>query len=188
MQRQLTEIIQSWHQGDDQAKQDLYQFAYLQLRTLAKKERAKVEAKYKNENLLINDEVFNTTSLIHDAYLKLEQADTSYIENRRQFYLMMSKVMRQVMFEAARKNGAQKRQQPTGSANDEHDEDCSHSRALLKTLESFSDKYPRQAEVVQLKYFMGFDNEKISHILQASQSLVEKDAKFAKAWLQVNLA
>lgn len=187
MQAQVTQIIQQWHQGDRLARESLYQFAYTQLHQLAKHERRKISTKHQDDNLIEHEEVFNTTSLIHEAYIKLEQLDKSYIQNRRQFYAMICKIMRQVMFESARKNNAKKRHLPTDvePSKPAHNDDFNID--IIESLNRFNDKYPRQAEVLNLKYFMGFDNETISQVLQSSQSLVEKDAKFAKSWLTCNL-
>ena len=181
----LTHIIQCWHQGDASARDALYQFAYLQLRDIAQQERKKMDKKHGQENLLINEETYNTTSLIHEAYIKLEATDTSYINNRRQFYLMVSKIMRQVMFETARKQGAQKRQ---GSPDTEVLEDSNDLLHTSRLLEVFAEKYQRQAEVVQLKYFMGMNNTDIAEVMQCSQSLIEKDAKFARSWIKSRIA
>ncbi|WP_334019355.1 ECF-type sigma factor [Alteromonas sp. S015] len=187
MTEELTEIIQKWHQGDNLAQDSLFHFAYMQLRVLAKRERIKVSNKYTDNNLLLGEEVYNTTSIIHEAYLKLEKSDVSYIRNRREFYSMTAKVMRQVMFEKARKIGAKKRLPPEEYPEHGDGGDMMSNNALDQALEQFSNRYPRQSEILQLKYFMGFDNKKISEILQYSQSLVEKDAKFAKSWMKINL-
>lgn len=187
MNNELTLIIQRWHQGDATATAALYQFAYLQLRQIAQAERQKLNLKHGDDNLLLNEEVYNTTSLLHEAYLKLEAADLSYIASRRQFYLMASKVMRQIMFETARKSQTLKRQLPTESWEQTTSIALTDKTRLIEALEHFSEKYARQSEVLQLRYFMGLASSEISHILQCSESLVEKDVKFGKSWLKSNL-
>lgn len=187
MNNELTLIIQRWHQGDATATAALYQFAYLQLRHIAQAERQKLSFKHGDDNLLLNEEVYNTTSLLHEAYLKLEAADMSYIDNRRQFYLMASKVMRQIMYETARKSQALKRQSSVGYSDPFNSDDITDKTTFIEALEHFSEKYARQSEVLQLRYFMGMASSEISHILQCSESLVEKDVKFGKSWLKSNL-
>lgn len=187
MSDELTLIIQKWGQGDSSATERLYQFAYLQLREIAQQERKKLSIKHGDDNLLLNEEVFNTTSLIHAAYVKLESSDVSYILNRREFYLMASKVMRQIMYETARKSSALKRQALFEHQAVINNDDLLEKISLIDSLEHFSEKYSRQSEVLQLRYFMGMTNTEISHILHCSESLIDKDIKFGKSWIKNNL-
>lgn len=188
MTEELTLIIEKWHHGDSCARDSLYQFAYFQLRQLARKERDKMAKKHGDNNLIIDEEIYNTTSLIHEAYLKLETTDASYITNRRQFYLMAGKIIRQIMFEAARKKSAQKRQAITEDSPLAINDEMIQNNIFFNALEHFTEKYNRQAEVIQLKYFMGMNNGDIAQIMQCSQSLVEKDTKFANSWIKSKLA
>ncbi len=80
----------------------------------------------------------------------------SHIENRRQFYLMATKVMRQILVDHARSLSAKKRQQVTVV---QHDDDNRFEQMLNidKMLDNFSLHYPRQSDALKLKYLLGHE-------------------------------
>lgn len=182
----LTEIIQLWQAGDKQAENKLYQFAYLQLRKIAQQERARSAEKYGDENQVLADSVNSTTALIHEAYLKMSTADLSDVQSQREFYLMAAKIMRQILIDNSRAHQAQKRQQQA------EEQDCQQHKfeqlfILDRALDSFSVRYPRQSNALKLKYLMGLKNQEISQLLECSNSLIEKDLKFSRSWLQARM-
>ncbi|EGQ9303006.1 sigma-70 family RNA polymerase sigma factor [Vibrio vulnificus] len=183
----LTHIIQQWQAGDKEAESQLYQFAYLQLRKIAQQERERNAEKYGLENEVLADSVNSTTALIHDAYLKLSTSDMSEISSKRDFFLMAAKVMRQILIDNARSLQAQKRQQVTQLPS-EQQEKFEQLIIMDKALDSFSVRYPRQSNALKLKYLMGMKNQEISELLECSASLIEKDLKFSRSWLQSRMA
>ncbi|MCG6271041.1 sigma-70 family RNA polymerase sigma factor [Vibrio vulnificus] len=183
----LTHIIQQWQAGDKEAESQLYQFAYLQLRKIAQQERERNAKKYGLENEVLADSVNSTTALIHDAYLKLSTSDMSEISGKRDFFLMAAKVMRQILIDNARSLQAQKRQQVTQLPS-EQQEKFEQLIIMDKALDNFSVRYPRQSNALKLKYLMGMKNQEISELLECSASLIEKDLKFSRSWLQSRMA
>lgn len=100
---------------------------------------------------------------------------------------MASKVMRQILIDNARAHQAQKRQQR--ETNDPSGEQSFEQLLILdKALDSFSVRYPRQSNALKLKYLMGLKNQEISQLLECSSSLIEKDLKFSRSWLQSRIA
>jgi len=187
MSQDITLIIHQWHNGNKTAETELYQFAYLQLRTIAQQERARSAKKHGDSNLVISDCINNTTALIHDAYLKLAGTDLSHIENRRQFYLMAAKVMRQILIDHARSLNALKRQPVTQEQQTHDDDSVEQLLSMDRMLDNFSLRYPRQSNALKLKYLLGMKNQEISQLLQCSDSLIEKDLKFSRSWLQAQM-
>ena len=182
----LTQIIQQWQAGDKQAESELYQFAYLQLRKIAQQERERNAEKYGTDNKVLSDSVNSTTALIHDAYLKMSNCDMSEIETKRDFFLMAAKVMRQILIDNARAHQAQKRQHITLM---KEEEDRFEQLIIMdKALDNFSVRYPRQSNALKLKYLMGMKNQEICELLECSVSLIEKDLKFSRSWLQSRMA
>ncbi len=183
----LTQIINQWQSGDKQAENQLYQFAYLQLRKIAQQERARSAKKYGDENKVLADSVNSTTALIHEAYLKMSGSELNDLSSQKAFYLMASKVMRQILIDNARAHQAQKRQQrlTTESSSDIKFEQLI---SLDQALDNFSVRYPRQSNALKLKYLMGLKNQEISRLLECSNSLIEKDLKFSRSWLQSRIA
>ncbi|GHA55151.1 ECF-type sigma factor [Photobacterium aphoticum] len=188
----LTQIIQQWQTGDKQAESQLYQFAYLQLRKIAQQERARNAEKYGIDNHVLADSISSTTALIHDAYIKMSNSELADIENKRTFFLMAAKVMRQILIDNARTLQAQKRQQLTtiAGAPDTNERENRFEQLITidKALDSFSVRYPRQSNALKLKYLMGMQNQEISELLECSASLIEKDLKFSRSWLQTRMA
>ncbi|ROV58002.1 sigma-70 family RNA polymerase sigma factor [Vibrio ponticus] len=184
----LTTIIHQWQAGDKQAENKLYQFAYLQLRTIAQQERARSAQKYGHKNKVLMDSVNSTTALIHDAYLKLSHSEMLNIANHRDFYLMAARIMRQILIDNARTQLAQKRQIDQESPLEEKPlRGFEEILVVDEVLDSFSERYPRQSNAVKLKYLMGLKNEEISQLLECSSSLIEKDLKFSRSWLQARM-
>lgn len=184
---ELTHIIQGWQQGEKQAEQQLYLFAYQKLRDIAHSERRRSAEKFGSENDVLMNSANNTTALIHEAYIKLSSSGLHLIENRRQFYLMAAKVMRQILIDNARAMQAQKRQ-PVEKFDDDKSIYIDQLLSMEQALDSFSVRYPRQSNVIKLKYFMGLSNKEISSLLDCSSSLIEKDLKFSRSWLRSKIA
>ncbi|MDN3615684.1 MAG: ECF-type sigma factor [Vibrio gallaecicus] len=182
----LTQIINEWQSGNKSAETELYKFAYLQLRHIALEERVRNAQKYGDDNQVLNDSMNSTTALIHDAYLKMSSSNLQSISNKRDFFLMAAKVMRQILIDNARHLQAQKRQQLT-LVNADNDDRFEQFVIMDKALDSFSLRYPRQSQALKLKYLMGMRNQEISQLLECSDSLIEKDLKFSRSWLQSKL-
>ena len=184
----LTDIIQQWHNGDKLAENQLYQFAYLRLRKIAQQERLKSASKHGIDNAVLADSINSTTALVHDAYIKMSKSDLSDIHSQRDFYLMAAKVMRQILIDNARTHQAQKRQSDALNTFGEQGNQFEELVILDKAIDSFSVRYPRQSDALKLKYLMGLQNKEISHLLECSDSLIEKDLKFSRSWLQARMA
>lgn len=184
---EIDNIIKQWQSGDKSAENKLYQFAYLQLRSIAQEERLRCSEKYGQDNPVLLNNMNNTTALIHDAYIKLIGVKSSNISSSRDFFLMAATVMRQILINNARALLAKKRQQQTYITDEVHDK-LEHVITIDKVLDNFSQRYPRQSHALQLKYLMGMKNDEISHLLKCSSSLIEKDLKFSRCWLQTRMA
>lgn len=181
----LSKIIQDWQSGDKKAESQLYQFAYLQLRSIAQDERKRNAEKYGENNDVLSDSVNSTTALIHDAYIKLSNAELTDIKTKRDFFLMATKVMRQILIDNARSQQAKKRQPLTLIEGEHHK--FEQLITMDKALDSFSMRYPRQSNALKLKYLMGMKNTEICELLECSSSLIEKDLKFSRSWLQTRM-
>ena len=129
-----------------------------------------------------------TTALVHEVYLRL--VDVSKVEwhERTQFFAMAAQMMRRILVDAARARGSRKR---GGSAIKLNlDETALLSTApdrcilaLDDALTAFSQVAPRQAKVVELRYFGGLTEEEIVTVLEISPRTVRRDWDLARAWL-----
>ncbi|MGR5413811.1 ECF-type sigma factor [Vibrio astriarenae] len=179
-------LIQSYLAGNKAAEGKLYRLAYSRLRDIARHTRSQCGLKHGEENKVLCDSVNATTALVHDAYLKLNQLPPNSVSNQREFYLLAAKAMRQILIDNARAQSAQKRQPMTSLLpfSETEEKDIIGVVSFEKSLDRFSSRYPRQSDAFKLKYYIGLTIDEISKLLECSTSLVEKDLRFSRAWLQ----
>ena len=135
----------------DRALDHLFSAAYEELRRLASTVRRGDPS-----------ETLNPTALVNEAYLKLAASLNLTPESRQHFKRIAARAMRQVLVEAARRRHAHKR--GGGYAFVTFDEDLDGTTArpedlltLDAALEDLARMHPRQAEMVECRFFGGFD-------------------------------
>jgi len=174
----ITNLLNAWGAGDRAALDQLSKLVYDELRIMAHRHM-------KNEwrcNSL------QTTALVHEVYLRLVGVTNVEWEQRAQFFAMAAKMMRRILVDAARARGSHKRGK--GAVHLSFDETAIVSPepdramvALDDALEAFARIAPRQARVVELRYFGGLQEEEIVEILKISPRTVRRDWEFARVWL-----
>ena len=175
---EITAQLRAFAGGDHEALDRIMPFVYDQLKRLA---HARLVGERRGHTL-------NTTGLVHEAYLRLAEISEMEWRDRGHFYAMASTVMRRVLVNYALKRKALKRGGGGADATlDEErllpEEDADAIVDLHEALSRFEDLYPRQGQVVELRFFGGLTAEEIAVSLGLSARTVERDARFAKAWL-----
>ena len=134
-----------------------------------------------------------TTALVNEAYLRLVDVENAGWRDRAQFFALSAQMMRRILVDAARARGAHKR--GAGAVKVDVDDVAVLSPepddsivALHETLEEFSKIAPRQAKVVELRYFGGMSVEEIAEVMKTSTRTIERDWEFARAWLKRELS
>jgi RNA polymerase sigma-70 factor, ECF subfamily len=130
------------------------------------------------------------TAVVHEAWLRFRFAGE--FENRAQFVSIATKVIREVLCDYARANGAHKRGSGRIAQLDDNQADVPapdlaeilELNAALDELQRVSE---RAAKVVELEYFGQLNNEEIGSLLDVSERTVTRDWLFARAWLQARL-
>ncbi|MBS0198655.1 MAG: sigma-70 family RNA polymerase sigma factor [Planctomycetes bacterium] len=174
----VTKLLEDLAQGRQQASDELFSLVYEQLRGLA--------ASYLRTER--PDHTLQPTALVHEAYLKLVEPGTDQPRTRAHFQALASRVMRNLLVDHARKVGSQKRGgdlQRIPLTNLDIPEapssaDVLDIDGLLNRLGVLS---PRTARVVELRFFGGLSNEAIATATGFSLTSVERDWRFARAWL-----
>ena len=181
----ITSLILKWSEGDKFSEERLFALTYQKFKSIAREAKQKLNTK-ENEDLTANI-IHSTTAIVHDAYIKLTPGLSETIDSKKQFYLMVSKVMRHILVDHYRKNKASKRQFDKADTNEFSMTEISSIDylAIDQAIESLTKEYPRQAETIQLRYFHGLKNKEIAKLHQISESLVDKDLKFSKSWMQL---
>ena len=138
-----------------------------------------------------NEAVGNTiqaTALVHEVYLRLIDVTKVEWQARAQFFAMAAQMMRRILVDAARARASEKRGGRAAKVNIEDTAVLSAApdRSILAldgALTAFSEVAPRQAKVVELRYFGGLTTEEIVAALNISPRTVRRDWDIAKAWL-----
>jgi len=185
---EITELIQKWKLGDSLSENRLFSVTYQQFKILAKK----AINKQSNSQNNLEDIVHSTTSLVHDAYIKLSHANAIDISNRKDFYLLTAKTMRHILVDYFRKKNSQKRYVDISTdvaLNDiTHASNFEQYLILDKAIQLLHDEHPRPGDILQLKHFFGFANKEIANLLNISESTVDKDLKFARGLIKLTLS
>jgi RNA polymerase sigma factor (TIGR02999 family) len=175
---EITGLLKAWSGGDQAALARLAERVYPELRLMARQYM-------RNER---QAHTLQATGLVHEVYLRL--IDMTKVEWREcaQFFAMAAQMMRRILVDAARARGAQKRGGDAVRVNLDETALLSSAPnrsilALDEALTAFSNVAPRQAKVVELRYFGGLTEEEIVAALRISPRTVRRDWDLAKAWL-----
>lgn len=180
--REVTKLLRAWGGGDVAALEQLAEVVYPELRRMARRYM-------KNER---HADTLQSTGLVHEVYLRLVDVGTVEWRERAQFYAMAAQMMRRILVDASRARGSQKRGGLVARVNidDTVLPFPAPDRSILaldEALTAFSHLAPRQAKVVELRYFGGLTEAEIVETLEISPRTVRRDWDFAKAWLSREL-
>ena len=175
---QVTALLQDWRRGNHAALDRLTPLVYGELRRLAHSYMLRERPGHP----------LQTTALVHEAYLRLIDAGNVDWRDRAHFFGISARLMRQVLVEFARSRGARKR---GGDARQvEFDEAATAAVgrdadlvALDDALTALAAIDPREAQVVELRFFGGLSVEESAEVLGVSRNTVLRDWNHAKAWL-----
>lgn len=156
--------------------------AYAELRALARRRLAREAGGH----------ILEPTALVHEAFLRLHDADRVPWNGRTHFLAVAARQMRRVLVEHARSAGTVKRggRRERVSLADHHGAVAGASIDLLavdESLERIAARFPRSAEVAEMRIFSGMDVGEIARALGVSGRTVKNDWRFARAWLTRDL-
>jgi len=174
---EVTRLRRASSQGDRSAGAELSPLVYGELRR-----RAAAYMRMERP-----DHTLQPTALVHETYLRLIGQHEDW-QNRAQFFGVAAKQMRRILVDHARKHKATKRasgeiRTPFSDALATAMERPRDLIAVDEALERLGGEYPRQAKVVEMRFFGGYAEDEIAKILGISPETVKRDWKFAKAWL-----
>jgi RNA polymerase sigma factor (TIGR02999 family) len=130
----------------------------------------------------------NPTALVNEAYLKLADSLRLVPESKLHFKRIAARAMRQVLVEAARRRSAQKRggQMAFVTLDESMDAavECSGDIVALDgALDDLAKMEPRQAMIVEYRFFGGMELNETAALLDVSESTIVRDWRAARAWL-----
>ncbi|MEW6252886.1 MAG: ECF-type sigma factor [Planctomycetota bacterium] len=139
------------------------------------------------------DHTLQPTALVHEAYLRLVDQTRVSWEGRSHFLAIAARAMRRVLIDHARARARQRRvgrRKITGIDSEMLPTDFTQDELLEvhDALERLAAMDPRQAQVVEMRFFGGMTVEEIATALGVSKRTIEGDWRHAKAWLRLVLA
>jgi RNA polymerase sigma factor (TIGR02999 family) len=179
---EVTNLLRAWNGGDQGALDRLAERVYPELRRMARRYM-------RNER---QASTLQSTALVHEVYLRLVDVRRVEWRERAQFYAMAAQMMRRILVDAARARASKKRGGSAAKVNIDDTAVLSPAPdrsilALDDALTALSRLAPRQARVVEMRYFGGLTEEEIVEALEISPRTVRRDWDFAKAWLSREL-
>ena len=173
----ITLLLDRAREGDAEAVDRLIPLVYEELRQLAHRQRN-------------GQETLNTTALVHEAYEKLARGTFA---DRQHFFRIAARAMREVLIAHARTQGRQKRGggvRPLPLIEGVLSPPAEPERvvALDEALTRLADLDARQAEVVELRYFVGLTIPEAADVMGLSPATVKRDWVAARAWLHAALS
>ncbi|TVP78735.1 MAG: sigma-70 family RNA polymerase sigma factor [Gemmatimonadales bacterium] len=180
---EITALLVSYSEGDDEALKELLPLIYQDLKRIAR-----------NHLRLERDgHTLCTTALVHESYLNMVDGAHLGVRDRAHFFAVASRVMRNILVDHARARSAAKRGGDrirvtlTPRSASESPEASPEMIALDDALRRLGSRDPRAEQVVTCKIFGGMTTRETAEALQVSTRTVEKDWMVARAFLHREL-
>jgi RNA polymerase sigma-70 factor (ECF subfamily) len=176
---EITALLESWREGSDEAGENLMARIHRELR--------KIAAAYLRRER--PDPTLQPTMVVNEAYIRLVPQRKVRWENRAHFYAIAAQMMRRVLVDHARKRKAGKRAAiETPAIGDEAaaataDQDPVDVLKLHTALKALAEIDPRQASIIEQRYFAGLTIEEIAVTTKYSPSTIKRELAAGKVWL-----
>ena len=172
----VTEWLCLWNEGNEQAIARVTALVYRDLRRLA----AYHLSRESHANTL------QPTALVHEAYLRVSAIRNIDWTGRSHFLSVVTGTMRRILVDHARARTAAKRDNHGVEEAEEASRENTQLDVLAvdQALERLAVSYPRCARVVELRFFGDMEYHEIAQLMDMSIATVERDWRFARAWLQ----
>jgi RNA polymerase sigma-70 factor (ECF subfamily) len=175
---EMTELLHRLARGDREAEQELIPQVYCELRKIAARHLQRERPGH----------TLQATALVHEAYMRLTDQREIEWQDRTHFFAVAAQVMRRILVDHARQRKAGKRgggavQVPFTEELSLADDQCDLIEGIDAALERLERLSPRQARVVELRFFSGLTEEEIAEVLGVSSRTVKRDWTIARAWL-----
>ncbi len=179
---QITVLLARWSGGESVAFDDLVQILYPELHRLAAKQMGRERPGH----------TLNTTGLLHEACLRLMGANMSW-NDRAHFMAVAATTIRRILIDHARsKQGARRNGGARVPSLDQAEmrsglplqPDPADILAVNQALDRLLEQDARKAKLMEMLYFGGLSCEEAAVVLRVSVPTVNRDLKFAKAWMR----
>jgi len=177
-QEDVTHLLQAWAGGDAAAGNALLPMIYAELGRIARSQRRHAAGAV----------TLQTTEIIHEAWMRLNGQSATDWRNRAHFFALAATMSRRVLVDHSRHRSAQRRDRNLDITLDAMPALLSARQAeeilgVHQALEELEKAAPRQAALVELRYFGGLNLEEIASVQNVSLATVKRDWTLARAWL-----
>jgi RNA polymerase sigma factor (TIGR02999 family) len=175
---EITQLLQAWRGGDDQALEKLTPQVYRELHQAARRAMSREREGH----------TLQPTALISELYLRLSDLRGVDWQNRAHFFALCARQMRRILTDLARAHQSEKRGGGAFVVSlDEAPDVVSASNAEMiavdDALKALALVDERKSKVVELRFFGGLSVEETAEVLKVSPETVARDWRLAKAWL-----
>lgn len=178
MDREVTQLLIEWSNGDKEALDQMMPLVYSELRRIA--------ASYLRRERM--DHTLQPTALVHEAYVKLIDQQRANWQNRAQFFGVAAQIMRRILINHANERVAAKRgggalKVSLSEAESQMEVTDASLLALDESLTRLAQIDARKSRIIELKFFGGLKIEEIAAVMQLSHATIEREWALARAWL-----
>ncbi len=177
--RHLTRLLHEWSAGDAGSRDAAVALVYERIRALAAGQVRRHGA------------ALQPTELAHELFLRMADSTTQW-QDRVHFFRATAVAMRNILLDLARQRLAAKRggeniRVTLRALDDVADSPGEDPRDLYDSLAELRRRDARKADVVELIYLVGLENQEAADVLGLSLATVNRDLRFARAWLKQRL-
>ena len=174
----ITDLLQRWGQGDQEALEALTPVVYDELKQLARSAFRREQGAH----------TLQATALVNEAYLQLAGASVDW-RSRSHFFALSARMMRRILVNHAEAKRAEKRggdaiqvtlyESAIGATNNAQD-----IIELDQALTELARNDERTAQIVELHYFAGMTYREAGEVLAVSEATAKRSLRFGKAWMR----
>jgi RNA polymerase sigma factor (TIGR02999 family) len=174
----VTQLLKNWRDGNRAALDELAPVVYDELRRLASSYMRRERVNH----------TLQSTALVNEAFLKLCGQREVEWKNRAHFFGIAAQMIRRILVDHARAHKAEKRGGGAGVLSLDEAIGVPEKRdieilALNDALEALQALDPKQARIVELRFFTGLSIEETAEVVGVSPATVKREWVAARAWL-----
>jgi RNA polymerase sigma factor (TIGR02999 family) len=175
---EITDLLQGWNRGDENALEKLTPLVYRELYAAARRSLSRGR----------RGNTLQTTALINEVYVRMVDLKRVTWQNRAHFFAVCARLMRNILVDLFRsaqyvKRGGGLQRTSLDASAIAAPESRSDLLAIDDALQQLADVDSRKSQVVELRFFGGLSVKETAEVLNVSPETVMRDWKFAKAWL-----
>ena len=176
---EITALLREWGGGKQLDADHLFELLYPHLRQIAGALMQRESSK---------NQLLQPTIVVNELFLKLVRQRKLEFENRQHFYSFAARLMRRILVDYARTEKSKKRDGGVPIVLEDHmawfELDAAAAIDLDRTLGELEQLDPRKCRMVELRFMLGFTVEETADLMGVSASSIDRELRFARAWLR----